>query len=171
MCTKGSGTNSVKPPVSRWRSRVRSRCVAQLVGTLDRAEHDRDVRAQARRRGPTRCTSSHWSLLILSGQSMARTSSSRISAAVPGSVLSPASFRRVRYVARSWPERRAPSKTSSALKAWMWMRRRAGPHRRHDVDVVLAVEVRVDPALQADLGRAAGLGLAHPLADLLQGQR
>ena len=76
-------------------------------------------------RSPTecaaRCTSSHWSVVILSGQSTARTESSRISAAVPGRVLSPASRRRVRYAARSAPERRAPSKTSSALKAWMWI--------------------------------------------------
>ena len=43
-----------------------------------------------------RCASSHSSVLILSGQITARTSSSRISAAVPGSVFSPASRSRVR---------------------------------------------------------------------------
>ena len=69
-----------------------------------------------------RCASSHSSVETLSGQSTARTSSSRISAAVPGSVLSPASLSRVRYSARSTPDRRAPSVTSSAVKPWMWMR-------------------------------------------------
>ncbi len=32
MCTNGSGTNSVKPPVSFCRSRVRTRCRAQEIG-------------------------------------------------------------------------------------------------------------------------------------------
>src|SRR5438093_1068067 len=32
MCTKGSGTNSVKPPLRRCWSRTRSRCRAQLRG-------------------------------------------------------------------------------------------------------------------------------------------
>ena len=49
-------------------------------------------------------------------------------------------------------------------------RRRAGAHRRDHVDVVVAVEVGVDAALQADLGGAALLGLAHALADLVEGQ-
>ena len=47
-------------------------------------------------RRPTECAvrwaSSHSSVSILSGQMMARTSSSRISAAVPGSVARPASL-------------------------------------------------------------------------------
>ena len=51
-------------------------------------------------RNPTlcavRCASNHSSVEILSGQRTALTSSSRISAAVPGRVASPASRRRVR---------------------------------------------------------------------------
>ena len=43
-----------------------------------------------------RCASSHSSVVILSGQMTARTSSSRISAAVPGRLRSPASIRRRR---------------------------------------------------------------------------
>ena len=120
MCTKGSGTNSVKPPVSRCSARVRSMCRAQLTG----CSTEPNMMVMLERR-PTlwavRCASSHSSVLILSGQMTARTSSSRISAAVPGSVLSPASFRRVRYSARGTSERRAPSVTSSAVKPWMWM--------------------------------------------------
>ena len=69
-----------------------------------------------------RCASSHSSELILSGQIRARMSSSRISAAVPGSVFSPASLSRTRYSASGTSERRAPSVTSRAVKPWMWMR-------------------------------------------------
>ena len=61
-------------------------------------------------RSPTACaastTSSHCAVLILSGQMMARTSSSRISAAVPGSVPSPAAFSFARNAATVMPERR-----------------------------------------------------------------
>ena len=32
MCTNGRGTNSVNPPVSACRARVRSRCLAQCHG-------------------------------------------------------------------------------------------------------------------------------------------
>ena len=42
------------------------------------------------------------------------------------------------------------------------------PDRLDDLEVVVAVEARVDPALQADLGRALGLGLDHPAGDLVQ---
>ena len=118
-----------------------------------------------------RCASSHCSVLILSGQMRARTSSSRISAAVPGSVLRPASLSRVRYSARGTSERRAPSVTSRAVKPWMWMSVRAGPHRLEHVEVVVAVEVGVDAALQADLGGALGFGLGHPAGDLVELQQ
>ena len=95
MCTNGSGTNSVKPPVSRCSARVRSRCRAQCTGRS--TEPNMIVTLL---RSPTewaaRCTSSHSSVLILSGQITARISSSRISAAVPGSVFSPASCSRRR---------------------------------------------------------------------------
>ena len=121
MCTKGSGTNSVKPPVSRCRARVRTMWRAQLTGCS--TEPNMIVTLERR---PTlcavRCASSHSSVETLSGHRTARTSSSRISAAVPGSVFRPTSLRRVRYSARGTPERRAPSVTSSAVKPWMWMR-------------------------------------------------
>ncbi len=120
MWTKGSGTNSVNPPVSRCRARVRTMWRAQLIGCS--TEPNMIVMLERR---PTewavRCASSHSSVEILSGQMRARTSSSRISAAVPGRVLSPASRSRVRYSASGTPERRAPSVTSSAVKPWMWM--------------------------------------------------
>ncbi len=76
-------------------------------------------------RSPTswavRCASSHSSVFTLSGQSTARTSSSRISAAVPGSEPSPASLRRVRYAASGSPSRLAPSVTSRAVKPCTWI--------------------------------------------------
>ena len=95
MCTKGSGTNSVKPPVSSWSARVRTRWRAQERGCS--TEPNMMVTFELR---PTewaaRWASSHSSVLILSGQMTARTSSSRISAAVPGRVRSPASRNRTR---------------------------------------------------------------------------
>ncbi len=72
MWTKGSGTNSVNPPVSRCRSRVRMRWAAQLRGCSTAPNM-----IVTFERSPTACaarwTSSHWSVVILSGQSTART--------------------------------------------------------------------------------------------------
>ena len=47
MCTKGRGTNSVNPPVSRCRLARAKKVRHPTVDPLDRTEHDRDVRAQA----------------------------------------------------------------------------------------------------------------------------
>ena len=44
----------------------------------------------------------------------------------------------------------------------------AGPHRLQHVEVVVAVEVGVDAALEAHLGRAKRLGLGDPSAHLVQ---
>ena len=51
--------------------------------------------------------------------------------------------------------RRAPSVTSSAVNPCTWICGRDRLHRARDVDVVVAVEVGMDPALEAHLGRAA----------------
>ena len=51
--------------------------------------------------------------------------------------------------------RRAPSVTSSAVNPCTWIVGRDLLHRAGDVDVVVAVEVGMDAALQAHLGRAA----------------
>ena len=45
--------------------------------------------------------------------------------------------------------------TSSAVNPWTWIVGRDLLHRARHVDVVVAVEVGVDAALQAHLGRAA----------------
>ena len=56
----------------------------------------------------TRCTSSHSSVFTLSGHRIARTSSSRISAAVPGIVSSPASRALIRKSSKESPVRLEP---------------------------------------------------------------
>ena len=100
------------------RSLIRIRCRAQCLGWSTWP-----YMIVAVVRNPTRCavsmTSSHWAVLILSGQITARTSSSRISAAVPGNVLRPASFRRTRYSSSGRFEVAAPCHTSNGEKAWM----------------------------------------------------
>ena len=73
-------------------------------------------------RSPTPCaasmTSSHSAVLTLSGQMMARISSSRISAAVTGRDPSPASFNSARKSGSERPSVLAPCQTSSGEKAW-----------------------------------------------------
>ena len=116
-------------------------------------------------RSPTscavRCACSHSSVVILSGQMTARTSSSRISAAVPGSVASPASLARSRYSREVHVE---ALRTLGDLERGEAVHVDVGRdllHRPGDVEVVVAVEVGVDPALEADLGRAALDRLDH----------
>ena len=46
--------------------------------------------------------------------------------------------------------------------------RRRRPHGPDDVEVVVAVEARVDAALEADLGGAPLLGFHHPLGDVVE---
>ena len=111
-------------------------------------------------RSPTLCAtrwhSSHSSVLILSGHRIARTGSSRISAAVPGSDRSPASIE---------PPQVDVERLGQAAGALGHLERGepvhvdVGRRRLHgpgDVDVVVAVEVGVDAALQAHLGGADG---------------
>ena len=62
-------------------------------------------------------TSSHCDVLILSGQSDFLTSSSRISAAVPGNVDNPAAFRCSRNSLKEIPRVSAPCHTSNGEKA------------------------------------------------------
>ena len=113
---------------------------------------------------PSRCavsmTSSHCAVLILSGQMIARTSSSRISAAVPGNEPRPASLQ----LRRETTDIEMPSVAAPC----------ADFQRREGVDVHLghtsligaanreisrAVVVGMDAALQAHFHRAAIPGL------------
>ena len=85
-------------------------------------------------RRPSACaasiTWSHWSVAILSGQMTARTSSSRISAAVPGSEPNPASCSAARKSGTARPSVAAPCQISSGEKAWMWIAGSASPMAR-----------------------------------------
>ncbi len=88
--TKGSGTSSVNPPVSAWRSRRLSRCCAQTSGSSMCPNMTVVVD-----RSPLRCAirmrSSQSVADSFSGVSFGRTRASRISAAVPGIESTPAS--------------------------------------------------------------------------------
>ncbi|CAB4590876.1 unannotated protein [freshwater metagenome] len=95
MCTKGNGMNSVKPPVRFCRSRVRTMWRAQWVG-FSMLPNMMVMFECSPTSWATRWHSSHSSVFTLSGHNTARASSSRISAAVPGSDARPASFMRVR---------------------------------------------------------------------------
>src|SRR2546425_190991 len=81
-----SGTNSVKPPVWRWMSRNSRRCSTQCRGVSMWPYMIVDVV-----RMPSSCaevmTSIHWSRVIRPGAIRSRTSCTRISADVPGSVV------------------------------------------------------------------------------------
>ena len=115
-----------------------------------------------------RTTSSHCAVLILSGQMTARTSSSRISAAVPGSVPRPASFSSREEFAHRAAQRR---------RALRHFQRREGVdvHPRHrrldrlaDADIGRAGVVGMDAALQADFGGAALPGFARAAHDFVE---
>jgi hypothetical protein len=62
-------------------------------------------------------TSNHCAVLILSGQMTARTSSSRISAAVPGNEPRPASFNLPRNACTDTPSVEAPCQISNGENA------------------------------------------------------
>ena len=53
----------------------------------------------------------------------------------------------------------------------MWIRSDAGADGPDHLEVVVAVEVRVDAALEAHLGGAGVLGLDDPLGDLVELQQ
>ena len=165
MCTNGSGTNSVKPPVCSCRSRTCSRWRAQCRGD---STWPNMMVAVLRR--PTRCaariTSSHCCVLTLSGQMIARTSSQRISAAVPGSVRRPASRSCAEEGLQPDPERAGAVGDLERRERMHVDVRRGTPRGLHDRQVGVAGVARVDAALQAHFRRPARLRLRHALADL-----
>ncbi len=109
--------------------------------------------------------------VILSGQSIARTSSSRISAAVPGSVPRPAAFSSRRNSVTGMPSVCAPCQISSGENACTCISGTAAFTARQMSRYVCAGVGGMDAALHADFGRAA---LPRPRvtrsADLLQSQ-
>ena len=104
----------------------------------------------------------------LSGQITARTSSSRISAAVPGSEARPSVAQPREVLARA-AGRASPRPARPRARRTRGRAARAARSliASHDRGVVVAGERRVDPALEADLGRAALPGLARAADDLL----
>ena len=125
-------------------------------------------------RKPTRwavsITSSHCAVLILSGQMTARTSSSRISAAVPGSVPRPASLEAHQvFLERQVGGRRALPDLQRRESVDVHLGH-GFLHRMQDVDVGGAGVLRMDAALHADFGAAPVPGLAGAALDLLVAQ-
>jgi len=101
-----------------------------------------------------RMTSSHWRVRVLSAQSTIRTSSSRISAAVPGSVKP----RRLQLSKEISYRHSQPLRTLDNFKS----RKRVHVDLRHgafhgatDIEIFLPSVGRVNTALHADLGCAA----------------
>ncbi len=120
MCTYGSGTNSVMPPVRSCRSRRASRCRAQWPMRSTWPNMIVDV-VESPISWAVAIVDSQAAVSTLSGQIMRRTSSSRISAAVPGSVARPASRSSPRKTPTGSPSVVAPCVTSSGENAWMWI--------------------------------------------------
>src|SRR5690606_19470324 len=165
MATKGSGTNSVMPPVRACRSRMRSRWRAQWMG---RSTWPNMMVAVVLRPTPwaVSMTSSHSRVLTLSGQRMARTSSSSTSAAVPGREPRPASLRRRRKSATDRPQGGGGLGVLQGREG-VDMHVRAGRlDGVADVQVGLAGVVRVNAPLHAHLGAAPLPGLDGAAGDL-----
>ena len=168
MCTNGSGTNSVKPPVSFWRSRVRTRwratctgrsTVPNMIVTFERSPTlVRDPVGFEPLVGRDLVGADDRPDLVvedLGGGAGQRRE--------PG-VLEPVRGSR----ASGMPSRRAPSVTSSAVNPCTWIVGATSFTARATCEVVVAVEVGVDPALQAHLGRAAVDGFDDAPLDLLE---
>ena len=100
-----------------------------------------------------------------------RTSSSRISAAVPGSEPRPASRALIRKSSIDRPVRAVPLTTSIGLNAWTCISGTRCLDRGDQVEVRRRGQLGVDAALHADLGRAEVPGLLGAVGDLVEGQR
>ena len=137
-------------------SRMRSRWRAQCSVALDMAEHDGRWSSQADAVRRLDARRSHCSVFSLSGQITRRTSSSRISAAVPGKRAQPAVLEHSRETSPiGQPSVRAPCDTSSGENAWTCIRGTACLHGAADAQIGLAGVVGMDAALHADFGGAA----------------
>ena len=124
---------------------------------------------------PSRCAVETISIQVRAGSlplvSTQRTSSSRISAAVPGNEPRPASRALIRKSSIDRPVRAVPLTTSIGEKAWTCISGHPLLHGRDDVEVRRRGQLGVDPALHADLGRAEVPGLLGAVGDLVVGQR
>ncbi len=102
-----SGTNSVKPPVAFWRSRIRSRCAARWRGVSTCPYMIVAVVGMPSRWAPV-ITRTQAAVEMRPGEIRRRTASSRISAEVPGREPTPASFSRARYSSIEQADRTDP---------------------------------------------------------------
>ena len=114
---------------------------------------------------------SHVSAGSLPFVSTHRTSSSRISAAVPGIVPRPWRFASCRNSSNDTPSFVAPLRISIGLNACTCICGRAPLHRVDDVEVEGARQVRVDAPLHAHLGGASAPRFLRAVGDLLERER
>ena len=169
-CTNGNGTNSVKPPVRSWMSRSTLRWPTQCRGlsTCPYIIVDDDRR-------PTSCAVVTISIHIDVGNlplvSTQRTSSSRISAAVPGMVSSPASRRLISHSRMLKPALGHAVGDLHRGERVHVHRRHPGLDGAHQVGVAGDRQLGVDAALHADLGGAFDVRLPRAVGDLVGGQR
>ena len=108
----------MKPPVSSWIMRMRRRCATQCGGASTCPYMIVEV-LRMPRPCAVRMICSHVSAGSFPLVSTHRTSSSRISAAVPGVDPRPARFASDSHSANEMPSRAAPFNTSIGLNAWM----------------------------------------------------
>ena len=100
-----------------------------------------------------------------------RTSSSRISAAVPGMLSSPDSRALIRKSSKDRPVRLEPLTISIGENACTCICGHPALHRRSQVEVRRARQLGVDAALHAHLGGAEVPRLLGPVGDLVEGER
>ena len=108
----------MNPHVCLWSSRRRRKCRATCRG-LSTCPYIKVAVVRKPTSWASCMTESHCSVLSLSGQIIARTSSSKTSAAVPGNVSSPASRNSNKNSLTVRPSVFAPCQTSNGEKAWM----------------------------------------------------
>ena len=124
---------------------------------------------------PTRCAVETISIQVRVGSlplvSTQRTSSSRISAAVPGSEPRPASRALIRKSSIDRPVRAVPLTISIGENAWTCISGTRCFTARDQVEVRRRRQLGVDAALHADLGRAEVPRLLGAVGDLVEGQR
>ena len=170
MCTNGSGTNSVNPPVSFCRARVRTRWRAQLRGcSMAPNMIVTFERRPDRVRGAVGLEPLVGGDLVGAEQRAHRVVEDLGRRA--GQRLQPGVHQAAQVVGQRLAE--APGalgdlERGEAVDVDLGRDLVHGPGH---VDVVVAVEVGVDAALQAHLGGALGHRLDDPLLDVLEGEQ
>ena len=165
MCTNGSGTNSVKPPVSRWSSRTASRWRAQFRGPSTWP----NMIVLFERRPDLVRGSVH--LEPLRGRDLVRADdrADLVVEHLGGGARErgePLVAEALEVVAQRDAERRGALPDLERAEGVDVQLGHGVLDRADDRDVVVAVEAGMDPALEADLGGAALPGLDGAPDDL-----